>query len=245
MLFTERSAGGPGAVEKLEAYVRNGGKAIVTTGFLRKTYDRGILDLTSVRLTGRHARGREYMIDLCDYDYGDITYAKGADEVVFEALDYRTNATWADMLMLSGENNFPVLTEDFYGRGRFLVLNVPENFADLYRLPAEVVRVLCKELSTALPVYLSAEPKWSLIQYDNEIFCLHSFRPMLSHAQIVVRGKCRGLQDIRTGQVHKDGILLSGPKQRGDAAKTRTAPEKFAFDVAVSPGSSVYMQILR
>ena len=185
------------------------------------------------------------MIDLCDYDYGDITYAKGADEVMFEALDYRTNATWADMLMLSGENNFPVLTEDFYGRGRFLVLNVPENFADLYRLPAEVVRVLCKELSTALPVYLSAEPKWSLIQYDNEIFCLHSFRPMLSHAQIVVRGKCRGLQDIRTGQVHKDGILLSGPKQRGDAAKTRTAPEEFAFDVAVSPGSSVYMQILR
>ena len=114
----------------------------------------------------------------------------------------------------------------------------------MYADYAEVIRVLCKELSTGLPVYLSSEPKWSLIQYDNETFCLRLFRPMLSHAGSSY-AKCRGLQDIRTGRVYKDGILLSGPKQKGDAAKTRTAPEEFAFDVAVSPGSSVYMRILR
>ena len=108
----------------MEAYVRKGGKAIITTGFFRETYDRGIREMTSVRLTGRHAAGSRYMIDFNDYDYASIRYDRGTEDVLFEVLDYKTNASWADVLMLSGENNFPVLTEDFYGRGRLLILNV-------------------------------------------------------------------------------------------------------------------------
>ena len=245
LLMTQRATCRPDAVEKLEAYVRGGGKAIVTAGFLRETCDRGILDMTSVRLTHRHVTGRSYMIDLCDHDYSDIRYAGGAGEILLEALDYRTNATWADVLMLSGENNFPLLTEDFYGRGRLLILNVPENFADLYRLPAEVIAALCGELSAGQPLYLANEPKWSLIAYGNEVFCLHSFRPMLTRAHPVVRGECRGLLDLETGEIWKDPRPLTGPRRRGDSARTRTAPPEFAFDIPVGPGQSKFMKILR
>ena len=165
ILLTQRAACMPDAMEKLESYVRRGGRAIITTGFLHETSDCGIRDMTSVRLTHRHVTGRGYMIDRCDFDYAGIQYARGTEPVMIEALDYKTNATWADVLLLSGEDNFPVLTEDFYGRGRLMILNVPENFADLYHLPAEVIGAINRELTTGQGLYLAAEPKWSLISY--------------------------------------------------------------------------------
>ena len=245
ILLTQRSACRPDAVSRLEAYVRRGGRAVITTGFLRATCEQGILDMTSVRPTGRHVKGSLYMTVLCDQDFPDARFAQGAEEVMMEALDYKTNATWPDILMLAGENNFPVLTEDFYGRGRLLVLNIPDNFADLYKLPAEVIGTICKELSAGMPLYLSADPKWSLLCYDNEMFCLHSFRPMLSHTLVVVRGACSGLRDTETGVIYQNARLLPGPCRKDDAARTRTAPPEYAFDIAVEPGRSVYLQILR
>lgn len=245
VLLTQRSACRPDSVSRLEEYVRKGGTAIVTTGFLKAAYDRGIQDMTSVRLTGRHVMGSHFMICLSDYDFADDIYVQGSEKVMFEALDYKTNATWPDVLMLSGENNFPVVTEDLYGKGRLFILNIPENYADLYKLPAKVIGTLCRILSTEMSVYLSADPKWSLICYDNETFCLHSFRPMLSHAQVVVRGECSGIADTETGTIYKNGRLLMGPRRKDDAAGTRTAPPEYAFDIAVEPGRSMYLQVMR
>ena len=245
ILLTQRTACMPDAMEKLERYVREGGRAIITTGFLHETYDRGIRDMTSVRLTHRHVTGRGYMIDRCDFDYAGIQYAQGTDPVMIEALDYKTNATWADVLLLSGEDNFPVLTEDFYGRGRLMILNVPENFADLYQLPAEVIGAINRELTTGQGLYLAAEPKWSLISYDNEVFCLHSFRPMLSRAKIVIRGECKGLQDLNSGTVYTHSIPLPDPHHRGDGAMTRVAEPEYAFEFPAAPGKSIHMKVIR
>ncbi len=245
VLLTRRAACRPDAVEKLESYVRNGGKAIVTTGFLHETYDRGIQDMTSVRLTHRHVTGDRYMVDLCDFDYAGIRYSRSAEKVMFEVLDYKTNATWADVLLLSGEDNFPVLTEDFYGRGRFLILNIPENFADLYQLPGEVIGAINREITAGQPLYLASEPKWSLICYDNEVCCLHSFRPMLSRARVAVRGECRGILDLETGTTYLNPTLLPQPHHRGDGAMTRSALPEYAFEIPAVPGKSVYLKVLR
>lgn len=245
VLLTQRSACAEGTMEKLEAYVRRGGKAIVTTGFFRAMYDRGIREMTSVRLTNRHAMGKKFMIDRCDYDYAGIRYAEGKEKVLLEVLDYKTNATWADILMLSREDNFPLLTEDFYGKGRLLILNVPENFADLYQLPGEVIETISAEISRGQSCYLATEPKWSLITYDNEAVCVHSFRPMLSQAGLVVRGSCRGILNLSTGEIITDCVRKNAPRHRGDAAVTRSAEDEFEFTVRAGAGQSVYLKILR
>ena len=245
ILFTSRTACMPDAMEKLEQFVREGGNAIVTVGFFHEMNDQGIKDMTSVRLTHRHVMGNEYLIDRVDYDYTGVRSAKGGEKILFEALDYKTNATWADILLLEGEDNFPVLTEDYYGKGRLFILNVPENFADLYQLPAEVIQTLNAILSLGQDVYLGSAPKASLITYDNETLCLHSFRPMLGTLRVVVRRECKGLKDLETGAEYTRSILLPGPQKRGDAARTRTAPPKYAFDIPVGPGRSVYLKIMR
>ncbi len=245
VLLTQRAACMPDAAEKLEKYVRAGGKAVITTGFLHEACDRGVRDMTSVRLTHRHAAGDSYMIDMCEFDYAGIQYDRGPEKVMIEALDYKTNATWADVLLLSGEDNFPVMTEDFYGKGKLLILNIPENFADLYRLPAKVIGAVNRELSAGLPFYLASEPKWSLIAYGNETLCLHSFRPMLSRAKLVIRGECKGVQDLETGAVYRDMLPLPGPHHRGDGAKTRAALPEYAVEIPVGPGRSAYLKVLR
>ena len=98
---------------------------------------------------------------------------------------------------------------------------------------------------TREPFYLFADPKWSLICYDNETFCLHSFRPMLSHAQVVVRGECSGIADTETGKIYENGCLLPRPRRKDDAASTRTAMPEYAFDIAVEPDRSMYLQVIR
>jgi hypothetical protein len=176
---------------------------------------------------------------------GGPVYAEGMEKVLLEVLDYKTNATWADILMLSREDNFPLLTEDFYGKGRLLILNVPENFADLYQLPGEVIETICAEISRGQSCYLAAEPKWSLITYDNEAVCVHSFRPMPSQAGLVVRGSCRGIRNLSTGEIITDCVRKNAPRHRGDAAMTRSAEDEFEFTVRAGAGQSVYLKILR
>lgn len=243
VLFTQSTAHAPDVMEQLEAYVRKGGNAVVTTGFFREMYGKGITDLTSVRLTGRHVLGREYMIDHSNYT--NIHYCRADEDVLFEILSYKTNATVSDVSLIAGEHNFPVMTEDDYGKGRFFILNLPENYADLYKLPLEVIRGINKHLSMGQEVYLGCRPKFNLFAYDNNVFGLASYRPMRDSAQVIVRGECKGLRNIETGKVYTSCLPLPTPDCRGDATTVIPEPAEYAFEVPLSPGSYLFFEIIR
>ena len=242
VLFTQSTAHAPDAMEKLEKYVRNGGNAVVTAGFFREMYDKGIKDFTSVRLTHRHVMGNEYMINHANYT--DAHYAIAPEKVMFEILDYRTNASVADIAVIAGECNFPILTEDNYGNGRFFILNAPENFADLYKLPLEVVRGINKHLSMGQRMYLGCTPKYNLFAYDNNVYGILSYRPMADTCQVIVRGKCKALKDLETGTVYDVCMPLATPCPRGDATCVIDEPAEFAFPIKLAPGTMKFLQII-
>ncbi|MDO4740949.1 MAG: hypothetical protein Q4A66_09805 [Eubacteriales bacterium] len=242
VLFTQSTAHEPEAMQELERYVRGGGNAVVTTGFFREMYDKGIKDLTSVRLTNRHVLGKTYMIDHANYT--DSHFSQGSEDVLFEILSYKTNATVSDISLIAGEHNFPILTEDNYGRGRFFILNLPENFADLYKLPPEVIRGINKHLSMGQRVYLGCRPKCNLFAYDNNVYGLFSYRPMADKVQVIVRGACRGLRDLQTGRVFEASLPLATPKCRGDATTVIEEPEEHAFEVPMWPGRYMFFEVL-
>ena len=242
VLFTETTAHAPDAMGKLEAYVRRGGSAIVTLGFFKQMYDKGIKDLTSVRLTGRHVIGDEYMIDHANYTAAH--FCKGTSPVMFEIITYKTNATVSDVTLIAGENNFPIMTEDNYGCGRFFVLNLPENFADLYRLPQEVIRGINKHRSMGQRVYLGCKPKFGLFAYDNGVVGLASYRPMADTAQVIVRGACSGLRDIETSRVYTACLPLPVPSHRDDATTVIPEPAEFAYEIPLRPGCYMFLEVL-
>lgn len=242
VLFTQSTAHAEDAMERLEEYVRKGGNAIVTLGFFKEMYDKGIKDLTSVRLTGRHAIGKDYMIN--HGNYRDMHFAAGSEPTMFEIINYKTNASVADISLMAGENNFPIMTEDNYGKGRFFILNLPENFADLYKLPWEVIRGINKHLSMGQRAYLGGHPKWNLFAYDNNLYGIQSYRPMNDKVQIIVRGECKGLRDIATGKVYRYCVKLAEPDKHPDATTVIPEPTEYAYEIPVPAGERVFFEIL-
>lgn len=242
VFFTQNCACDPTAMEKLESYVRAGGNAVVTTGFLHECYDKGIREMTSVRLTHRHVLGQEYMSDF--ENYTDERYCKGCEPVMFEALNYKTNATWCDVAVIAGEDNFPVLTEDNYGKGRLFILNVPENFADLYKLPADVWFAIAKHLTIGQRVFVSGEPKCSLFAYDNNVYALKSYRHMNSRVSITVRGECGAIRNIENGMLFTASVPQPKPNFRGDACSVIPELAEETFTVPLRAGEMLFFEIV-
>lgn len=242
VLFTESTACDPTAMEKLEKYVRTGGNAVVTVGFMKQVYDKGIKDMTSMRLTGRHVLGNTYMIDHANIL--DSHVAVAPEKVMFEILNYKTNATHINITLMVDENNFPIMSEDDYGRGRLFILNLPENFADLYKLPMEVIRGMNKHLSMGQRVYLGCTPKYNLFAYDNNVYGIETYRPMRDKVQVIVRGECSGLRNIETGHVYTDKLPLPRPAHRGDAVSVIEEEPEFAFEVPLWPGQFMFFEII-
>ena len=189
--------------EKLEKYVRAGGNAVITAGFFKGVLDKGIKDMTSVRTTGRHISGSEFMIGNRNFNVSFT--APCAEKIGFEALNYKTNATWADIFVQAGEDNYPVLTEDQYGKGRLFILNVPENFADLYKLPAQVRETIAKHMTMGLSAYLGTDEAFaiadkgsrgsgrvSLLSYDNGVYGIVNYEERAVNARLIVRGDMYG-----------------------------------------------------
>ena len=239
---TQSTAEDPDCVEKLEEFVRNGGNAIVTVGFFRKMYEQGVKDFTSVRLTNRHVLGDTYLIN--NQNYMGMETVKGTEKILFEILDYKNNTTWSDITLMVDEDNFPILTEDNYGKGRFFILNVPENFADLYKLPGLVIQNMNKHLSMGQRVYLGGDPKFNLFAYDNNVYAVHGYKEQSAKVNVIVRGACKGIQDLATGKIYSEQRSLPLPGHKGDATTVIEEPAEFAFELPLMPGKTLMFSVL-
>lgn len=244
VLFTASTIAAPDSLEKLKTYVRNGGNAIVTTGYYKAMYEKGIRDLSSVTLTGRHVSGKEYRIQNANF-WNDVHYVQGDEPVMFEALSYKTNATVCDISVLDGDCNFPVMTEDNYGRGRFFVLNMPENYAAVYKLPAKVLETFGKHMTMGLPLYVGTEAKCSLYAFDNNHYLLRSYDRKERCVKVVVRGESSGLRNIETGELYTGMTPMPLPSHMGDATTLIPEPAEYAYTVNLAPESSLLFEILR
>ena len=80
VLLTRAAACDPDIVDKLDRYVAGGGKALVTSGFLEATMDRGIQRMTSIRLPGRRVRGRNYRVESAG-PFRAVDYPRGREDI--------------------------------------------------------------------------------------------------------------------------------------------------------------------
>lgn len=274
VIFLGQSASvDPDIMCKVEKYVRNGGTAVVTIGFLKELYDKGIKDMTSVRLTGRHMSGKAYMINYRNHT--DFSECSSDEEIQFEVLQYKTNATWADVSLMNDEYNFPLLTEDNYGKGRLFILNVPDNFAKLYKLPEEVRASIGKFMTIEREVYIASLAKCSLFAYDNGVYGVLSYAdrrtdapsvgglidPFLNDQNIekdssdekkdkvtisvYIRNESKGIVDIETNERFDNLTALPKPDRWFDGCTIMPEPLEYAVDIEVEPGKLKFFRIVR
>lgn len=174
LLLTESSAYDSDIVDKLETYLTNGHKAIVTSGFVKATLDKGLMRITSLRDRGCTATVREYAAEASlfwnrwERDYGP-------KPVTIPVLEFRNNATWGAICKgIADEEAYTLLARDTYGKGQMYTLVVPDSFSDLKNYPKLILSRMRREFAVN-GIWLDSKPMISLFVYDNDTFLVYPY----------------------------------------------------------------------
>src|SRR5215471_13505435 len=189
VLLTASTAADPDLVPKIERAIRTGSRVIVTSGLLRALGARGIESIADVRCTERKVVAREF-----HWRGGGVFASK--NPIVLPVLEYFTNDAWE--LIGCHANSSPLVVEASYGQrnGSLVVLAIPDNFADVYELPDEVLTRLRQLLAGNLPVRLEGPSQVALFLYDNGALVVESFRSEAARVRLVFSGKTREICDL-------------------------------------------------
>jgi hypothetical protein len=117
---------------------------------------------------------------------------------------------------------WPLLHDAGYGGGHLYVWTIPDNPADLYLLPAEVLDAIRRIALRGFDVRMDGPAEVSLFLYDNDTLVVESFRDEAAEVSLVVKGGST-LRDLETGEI------LSG----------RTVPEGQGFFRSPDAGRTV------
>jgi len=234
MLLTRSSACDPDIVDKLEKYVAEGGKALVTHGFLQATMDRGIQRMTSIRFRGRKVLTADFMVEQVRniMHHRVMHYPHGNKPMLLEVPEHRNNATWALIKSVCGNENYGVMLHDTYGKGQLITLTVPDAFTDLYHMPETVLTRIRAEFPVG-GVYLEGGAEISLFVYDNDTFIVYPYVD-------------NGVQPS-TIKLHimREAKALKLPVEGREIKPLYTDAAETVFEVRAIPGQYVLYQIVR
>lgn len=241
ILLAQSAAADPRLVPEMESALSAGANVVITSGLLcalqREARDlppeRRISQITEMRCTGRELPVDSYPSDPDDA-VGAWHNADGGP-AMFPLISFFTNESWSLVHGLDHGFAVPLLLMDQYSRGTLYVWVMPENPADLYRLPAPVLAAIKKPLAGALPVRLDGPSGISIFPYNNGTFIVESFLP--HPAAITITGRFHRLENLVTGAVY---LGRSAPASMGPSPMAGRKEEVFPF--AVEPHSWIALR---
>lgn len=160
---------------KIKSFVQNGGKVIATSGFMIGALQKypQITDLTGIRYNGRRLDADEFQVKV-NGQFG-MNFINTKEKISFPLLEHRNNASWSICNAGHGEYHESILMYDTYGKGCFMVMNLPDMPSKIRDLPKEVLTLLRDELIADGNVYLDCGYGVSLFTYDNNTFGLYCY----------------------------------------------------------------------
>jgi hypothetical protein len=135
------------------------------------------------------------------------------------------NDTWPGIQFTTAASGYAMVLSAAYGQGAFFVLAVPDDFADLYRLPQSALNQIRALLGRDLFVSLDAPDHVGLFAYDNQTFIVQNYqsKPVTTRVSVV---RADRLTDLLTGQT-----ITTLPSGGADASAGRAGgrPVRGAF----------------
>jgi hypothetical protein len=226
-VLTEAAAADPRIVDKIKVLLRAGRTVTVTSGLVAKLAGKGFEDIAEWTPTG-HTVAVDRFIQ--GYGAGNGTPLDDPDglrtPILFPEIRFYTNDSWAVVRGLAGAKAYPLLLMNHYGAGTILMLNVPDNPADLYRLPRAALNQIRAFMQPALPRLVDAPARVSLFAYDNGSLVVQSFRDEPVTVSVTALGASR-LVEVPSGR-----RLEPTPPVAGAAAGPETR-----FTIEIPPHS--------
>jgi uncharacterized membrane protein YgcG len=192
-------------VPKVKKFVQAGGRVIATTGLIEALGDKGFQDIAEIRVTARRVMATRFS----GGRGGGAAPASEPDlNILLPQIRRFENDNRLSINFNTALSGYPMAVSATYGQGTFSVLAIPDDFADLYRLPQSVLNQIRALLGRDVFVSLDAPDHVSLFAYDNRTFIVQNFQPKPVSARVSVMRSTR-LHDLLTGQT------LAGSEGRG------------------------------
>lgn len=193
ILLTEEAAFDNNIVKEIKGNLTQGKSVIITSGLLKALQGKGIEDIVELRYTDRKAFVKDFLA-------GSREVVHSEKAIMIPQIAYLTNDSWEMISGIDGPNGWPILHEADYSKGKFYVLTIPENFADLYNLPPEVLNIIRKALGSQMKVQIEGPANISLYVYDNNTCIVESFLPQATEIKIVTSREYKKLTDLQTNE---------------------------------------------
>ena len=221
VLLTEQAKSDPHIIQKIKGQLEAGKSVCATSGFVRAMQGRGIEDICEIETTGATVPVQRFT-----FATGPgspfrarlrFTGAAQADMLAFsnslvaprdllipeiKYFNILTHDAWGDVLGVSpGGTTYPILLSCDYARGKFYVLTIPNDPADLYAFPPVVLSIIREVLGSAEPVCLDRAPaQVALFRYDNNTFIVQNYLPTAVEVTVSVAGKVTAIQNLLNGE---------------------------------------------
>ncbi|MBR4760068.1 MAG: hypothetical protein IK078_07995 [Lachnospiraceae bacterium] len=196
VLLTESAAADEDIAGRLKAYVAAGGDAVITTGFLRQAGEKiRKAGLTEAVVTDRKIAATRYQVT-----YDDAGYIEHCRPVLFPEILHGNNASWSLLNGGDGDYHTSLILRSCYGKGRLFIISIPDNSADLYRLPVRVTDEMKRILCPQQPV---SGDGFSMFTYDDGSMILYRYvKPDLHPARVRIytREDVKVLRDTVSGE---------------------------------------------
>jgi len=199
VLLTESAAHDPRLIAKIKGQLRAGKSVVITSGLLRVLQGKGIGDIVELRYTDRKILAHEYIGGFGAGTGAGLGGGTNAD-ILFPEIDFLTNDAWPLVRAIAAGNGYPLLLMDRYSRGVLYVWTIPDNFADLYRLPPAATTAVKNYLMRGFPVRLDGPAQIALFAYDNHTFIVESYLPAEADVKVSVPPGFTQLKNLVTGE---------------------------------------------
>jgi hypothetical protein len=236
VLLTEAAAADPEIVAKIKGQLTAGKSVVITSGLLRALQGKGIEDVVELQYTDRKILAREYQ---SGYGPGYASALAGQQDrdILFPDIRFLTNDTWQLVRALADGKGYPLLLTNHYSRGTIYVWTIPENFNDLYRLPASVTSAIKTYVMAGFPVRLDGPSNVALFAYDNNTFIVQNYQHNDVDVRAGVLGGFNKLRNLVTGEV-LDRQAVPGPGMGFRGGRGRMGGEqRSSFNVHLLPHS--------
>ncbi len=194
IFLTAEAAFDSDIVNKIKRSLVQGKSVVITSGLLKALQERGIEDIAEIRYTDRKALVRDYFT-------GSDNIVHGEKSILIPQIMYMTNDSWEMISAVDGPDGWPILHEADYSKGKFYVLTIPENFADLYQLPDDALNTIRKVLGGQMKLTIEGPANISLFVYDNNTCVVESFLSETTEIKIVTDREYQKLTDLQSGEV--------------------------------------------
>jgi hypothetical protein len=239
-LLTEGAKHDSDIVKKIKGQLSAGKDVVITSGLLHALLGKGIEDISEFEYT-------DHKVGVTDFQgRGGFAIPGAAIDapIFFPIIHFLTNQSWGQVNGLDSKspwNAYPIVISDEYDRGSIVVLAIPDNVADLYRLPAPVLDAIRNQIMGAFPVRLTNAPSQvSIFAYDNNTFVVQSFLPTEITVAVTLAGTSASskITDLLNGQVISPVAATSGVVHfRGPGGHRRGAPAGSSFPITIPPHS--------